>query len=114
MGEGVRETPYPGLFLLSAGSDQVDPVSRLHGAMVQDYLRIVREKYDLILADGSPILTTSDSLAIATCFDGVVLVVQAGVARVDEVRRARELLERTGVPVLGAILNRVRGDLATP
>lgn len=114
MGEAARKTAYPGLFLLSAGSEQVDSVPCLHGAAVRDYFRFVREQYDVVIVDGPPILTTPDSLAIATCFDGVVLVVQAGVARVDEVSRARALLERTGVPVLGVILNRTPGYIREP
>jgi len=42
---------------------------------------------------------------LAGIVDGVLLVVDAGSADRDEVRRAKEQLELVGAPVIGAVLN---------
>jgi Mrp family chromosome partitioning ATPase len=42
---------------------------------------------------------------LAGIVDGVLLVVGAGSADRDEVRRAREQIEPVGTPLIGAVLN---------
>jgi Mrp family chromosome partitioning ATPase len=63
---------------------------------------------DALVLDLAPLGPYPDSLAISRALDGVALVMRAGRAKRAESALAIEGLKRTGVPVLGAVLNRER------
>ncbi len=61
-----------------------------------------------------PILKFADGILIGRSADGVVLVVQAEGTERAAVGRAREQLDRSGLRLLGAVLDGVRDDLPAP
>ena len=63
-----------------------------------------RDRFDVILLDTAPILTTNDAAELLGVCDHVVLVVSAGNTRAEAAARATELLERRGRPPLGVAL----------
>jgi Mrp family chromosome partitioning ATPase len=68
--------------------------------------RSIAQSFDIVLLDSPPILAANDGLLLAGIVDGVLLVVGAGSANLDEVRQAKEQLAAVGTPVIGAVLNR--------
>lgn len=60
----------------------------------------------LIVFDLPPLLATDDAIAFLPFVDAVLLVVQDGVTREEELRRSLELIDDT--PVAGFVLNRSR------
>ncbi len=67
--------------------------------------RAFAQRFDIVLVDSPPILAANDALMLAKIVDAVLLVVGAGSADQDEVKRAKDRLEATGTPVVGAVLN---------
>jgi len=63
-----------------------------------------RERFDVILLDTAPILTTNDAAELLSVADHVVLVVSAGQTKAEAAALASELLERRGRPPLGVAL----------
>jgi polysaccharide biosynthesis transport protein len=74
----------------------------------------VSQTFDLILVDSPPILAANDALLLANIVDAVLMVVGAGNANLEELRRAKEQLEQTSAPVIGAVLNRFDGQSNQP
>ncbi len=66
----------------------------------------VSQDFGIVLVDSPPVLAANDALLLASIVDAILLVVGAGSADLDEVRRAKQQLEQTGTPVIGAVLNR--------
>jgi Mrp family chromosome partitioning ATPase len=64
------------------------------------------DEVDYVLMDTSPILLIPDNLYMAAASDGIVLVVAVGQTRARDLIRTRALLERSGTPILGVVLNR--------
>lgn len=64
------------------------------------------DEADYVLLDSSPILLIPDNLYIAAAADGVLLVVSVGNTRPRDLVRAKALLERSGTPIVGVVLNR--------
>ncbi|MFQ5557045.1 MAG: hypothetical protein ACE5GB_06005, partial [Acidimicrobiales bacterium] len=60
-----------------------------------------RDRFDVILLDSAPVLTTNDAAEVLAVTDDVILVVAAGQTTADAGERAAELLERRGHPPLG-------------
>lgn len=64
-----------------------------------------------MLLDAPPIVRFADGTLLGRLCDGVVLVVEAGTTHRNALVRAREQLERSGVKVIGAVVNRVRDQI---
>ena len=60
-----------------------------------------RERYDVVILDTAPILTTNDAAELLAVADQVVLAVAAGQTSAESAARASEMLERRGSPPLG-------------
>jgi len=69
-------------------------------------LEQLRGHAEVVFMDGPPVLTAADSLEVAAEVDGTVLVVAAGKTKVDDVRRAVQLLDTVGGTVLGCVVYR--------
>ncbi len=89
--------------------------ARLGAAASTDELRtllaLLRARFRTIVIDAPPVLDQPDALPLARLVDGIVLVAEAGRARVDEVQEARLQLERAGGSVIGSVFNRARSSL---
>ncbi len=64
------------------------------------------DEADYVLLDSSPILLVPDNLYMAAAADGIVLVVAVGQTRPRDLVRTKEILERSGTPIIGVVLNR--------
>jgi capsular exopolysaccharide synthesis family protein len=62
---------------------------------------------EFVLLDSSPILLIPDNLYMAAATDGVILVCQSGVTRPRDFLRAKSIIEKSGTPILGVVLNQV-------
>jgi polysaccharide biosynthesis transport protein len=67
--------------------------------------RSFSQRFGIVLLDSPPILAVNDALLLGGVVDGVLLVIGAGSADRDDVRRAKEQLEPIGTPIIGAVLN---------
>jgi Mrp family chromosome partitioning ATPase/capsular polysaccharide biosynthesis protein len=95
-------TTVRGVRFVASGASVRNPAPLLE--QLGDHLRDARNLGDYVLIDAPPLLTTSDGADLARHADGVLLVVRAGRTSVGAARRSAELLQRLGIPVLGAVL----------
>jgi capsular exopolysaccharide synthesis family protein len=103
--EAAHPTPVPNLFLMPAG--ECDPVAlqSLNGHYLAEVFTQVRERFDSIIVDTSPVLPVPDALLIARHVDGAVISLLQGVSRVPYVEEATHKLSEIGVRILGAVVN---------
>lgn len=64
------------------------------------------DEADYVLLDTSPILLIPDNLYMAAAAEGIVLVVAVGQTRPRDLVRTKAILERSGTPIIGVVLNR--------
>jgi succinoglycan biosynthesis transport protein ExoP len=104
--KAIRPTAVKNLFLLTAGSAVPNPAELLTSDKMRETLTALREAYDITFLDTAPLMLASDTSAMATMVDGVMLVAGAGTPK-QSVRRACQRLEYVGAKVFGVVLNRV-------
>jgi polysaccharide biosynthesis transport protein len=95
----------PTLTLLPAGAKPPNPAELLVSNHMAELIQGWREEYDHVVIDSAPILMVSDALAVAARADGTIMVVRAGLTRKKAISRAFELLSRSSVRILGAVMN---------
>lgn len=70
------------------------------------FLEELKNKYDFILIDASPAVTSPDSIAISRFTDGVVLVVEAERTRRQVVENVKNKIARNGGNIIGVVFNK--------
>jgi capsular exopolysaccharide synthesis family protein len=107
----IRPTPVDRLSLMTAGRWN----SRASRALAQEGVAAavvgqLREQFDFVVIDSSPVLPVVDPLLIGQLADGTILSVLRDVSRMPSVYAAPQRLTAGGVRVLGAVVNGVRGE----
>lgn len=108
--EAISPTLADNLWVLTSGPLPPNPAELLGSGRMKDLLPQLEEKYDLILVDTPPLLAVTDAAVLAPQVDAAVLVARAGVTRRDMLAEAKASLAKTGVHLLGAILNGLRPE----
>jgi capsular exopolysaccharide synthesis family protein len=98
-----------GFHFLPAGTPRLDPNRLLQGEALGKLLAQARESFDMIIVDVPPVLPVPDALTIGRWTDGAVLAVRYDTSRFTLVERAQRRLAHVGVPIIGAVVNGLRG-----
>lgn len=98
------ETGVENLWLLPAGPLPPNPADLLGSRRMEALLTHLRARADFVLVDAPPVLAVSDAALLAAKLDGVLLVVHAGHTKRDHAERAKMLLEKIHIRVVGAVL----------
>ncbi len=104
----IQPTVVPGLSLLPSGPLPPRPADLLGSRRMEGLLARLRQAADLVIFDTPPVLAVTDALVLSTRVDGVLLVVQSGRSRRDQVREARQKLEKVKANLLGVVLSGAR------
>jgi capsular exopolysaccharide synthesis family protein len=105
--EAVLETEVPNLFLLPCGPVPPNPAELLHSQKASDVMALLREKFDRVVFDSSPVAAVTDALVLGPQVDGVVLVVRTRKTRRDQGQMVIRQLRTLGSRLVGCVLNAV-------
>jgi capsular exopolysaccharide synthesis family protein len=101
----IVATDEPNLFLLPAGTVPPNP-SELIGSNKASYLiQQLRQKFDIIIMDTSPVMPASDALLLGNQVDGVLLVIKAGSTNRKTIKDTVQQLQNAKANILGVLLN---------
>jgi capsular exopolysaccharide synthesis family protein len=106
----AKKVALPGLFLIPSGPIPPNPSDLVSSDRFKQLLARVQEDVDLVLIDSPPILSASDSLAIATYADGMMLVCRSHHTRIDALRHASHAAHQGGIRLVGVVINRLKGQ----
>jgi len=93
------------LAVIPAGHRLPDPAGFFRSGDFRRAMTRAKSSMDLVIVDSPPLLAVSDSSAIASHVDGIVIVVGRGTP-IRILREVRERLEFIGTPALGYVFNR--------
>jgi non-specific protein-tyrosine kinase len=108
----LQEVGVPNLMLLPSGPLPPNPAELLGSKRMEDALAALKARADIVLFDAPPVIAVTDAVVLGTRVDGVLLVVGAGQTKRDHAKRAKELLDKVKVRVIGVALNNVGMDAA--
>jgi capsular exopolysaccharide synthesis family protein len=99
-----------GLKVVTVGPIPLNPTEILGSRRFSKFLAGLRDQFDYVLVDASPVGLVSDPTILATQGDGVFLILDAQNTRKRSVRQAMRSLEAVGANVLGTIMNNVKAS----
>lgn len=108
--EVILKTQYEHGDVMPNTDNVVNPSILLEGQKFADTLDALAEKYRYVFVDAPPLNLVSDGERIGSLCDGAVLVVRGNSTPRGIVKNSITQLERAGCPLLGVVLNRVKGS----
>jgi Mrp family chromosome partitioning ATPase len=94
------------LWLLSSGALAADSPSLLASEQLRERLDELRQGFDFVIIDAPPLTHYSDAVLLGQLSDGLVLVIEADVARRETAEVVTQNLRSAKVPILAAVLNK--------
>lgn len=95
------------LQILSSGGTPPNPSELLGSRKMNDILKQLEEKFDIILLDTPPVLTVTDAVALSSSVDGVMLVAKIGKTKQAALLQAIEQLRQVNAKIVGIVINDV-------
>jgi capsular exopolysaccharide synthesis family protein len=99
------ETSVPNLWLLPSGPLPPNPSDLLGSQKMEQAIAALKSRADVVIFDAPPVVSATDAVVLGTKVDGVLLVVSAGHTKREHAQRAKELLERVHIRIVGTVLN---------
>jgi capsular exopolysaccharide synthesis family protein len=106
----LQNTEVAGLQFLASGPLPPNPADMLGSRRLDEIIATLSDAADLILFDAPPVIAVTDATVLGSKVDGVLLVVSAGKTRRDHAERAKEMLEKANVRIVGAALTNAPKD----
>jgi non-specific protein-tyrosine kinase len=100
----LRETGVEGLRIMTSGPLPPNPADMLGSGRIDQIIEQLLGLADLVLFDAPPVIAVTDAVVLGAKVDGVLLVINAGKTRRDHAAKAKEMLEKAKVRLVGATL----------
>jgi capsular exopolysaccharide synthesis family protein len=101
----IKETPYENLFIMPAGPVPPNPSELTALGKTNELIRILREKYDCIIIDTSPIGTVSDAFHLATLADTCILIARQNMTLKDLLENTANDLRASDIKSVSLLVN---------
>jgi capsular exopolysaccharide synthesis family protein len=94
-----------GLYFLGTGPLPAGPAEFLSSPKLEEVIRGLRDRFDLVIIDAPPVLPVTDAVVMSRFVDGVLMVVAQNRTRRRGLARVNELLSQVDAPLIGSIIN---------
>lgn len=105
LGEVLRPTSHPGLFLIPCGRRRRNGPELLAGEGMVTLLRDLRQQFDAVICDSAPLGAGIDPFALGVATGAMLIVLRTGETDRKLAQAKLEVLDRMPVRVLGTVLN---------
>lgn len=106
----LQKTEVDNLLVLTSGPKPPNPADILGSRQMDRIIATLVEQADMVLFDAPPVVAVTDAVVLGTKVDGVLLVVSAGKTRRDHAEKAKQILEKANVRIIGATLTNAPKD----
>ncbi|MEW6554200.1 MAG: polysaccharide biosynthesis tyrosine autokinase [Actinomycetota bacterium] len=103
--EALKSPGKRNLQVLTSGPLPPNPSELIGSRRMNELLARAKAMADFVLIDTPPVLAVSDAAVLAPRTDGVLVVCGMGVAKRDDARKTRDLLQQVNSNVIGVVLN---------
>lgn len=112
--EELSETIYEmseHFHVLTTGPLPPNPIEVIRSESMKQFLKCVRNIYDVIIIDTPPVGILTDASLIAAESDGTLLVVASGKSSIDLTKKAHENLNFVDAHLIGSLMTMVPVDM---
>ena len=104
----IKYSEIRNLALILAGSIPPNPSELLSSNRLQQLIDEAKEKFDVIIFDGTPCLLVTDAIIISRLVDSTIVVTSNRKTKLDDLKEVKKRVENAGGHIVGVVLNRVK------
>nr|WP_277601884.1 CpsD/CapB family tyrosine-protein kinase [Macrococcus armenti] len=105
--QAVQNTEIENLSIMTSGPIPPNPSELLSSQKFKDLIQSFEQYFDMIIIDTPPILAVTDAVIMSTVVDGIIIVTNVETNNKHHLLKAKEVLEKSDVNILGVVLNNV-------
>jgi capsular exopolysaccharide synthesis family protein len=105
--EIIKSPGIENIWVLTSGRVPLNPAEILESPEIENLIKELRNRFDVIFFDSPPVLPVTDASLLASKVDSVVLCYEVGRTSRDALLRAKIQLESVGAKISGVILNHI-------
>lgn len=102
--DALNDTVLPNLYVIPGGIANAASTQAMNSLELPQLLHDLREQFDYVIVDGSPLVPVADARVVSRYVDGAICCVLRDVSRLSMVRRASDILETFDVRLLGTVV----------
>lgn len=103
--KAVHHSYIEGLDVLPSGDTRISALEELGTIRMTELLAGIVQNYDTILIDAPSVLEAAEARFLASKSDGVILITNRYVTKIDEIIKTQKALEVAKANVIGVVLN---------
>ena len=103
----IQATEVPGLDVVTTGGLPPNPSELLGSKKMQQFLKDLQSKADILLLDSPPTLAVTDAAVLAPSTEGVLMIAYPGRTNEKALLRALQQISQTQTKILGVVMNNV-------
>ena len=104
----IRKTNIENLSIVTAGTMVNNPSELIGQEKFKKTIEALKEKYDYVIIDSSPILMVTDSIQVSRVVDATILIAIYNKTRIDDLKSAVRRINYVGGNVAGVVVNRTK------
>ena len=104
----IRKTNIENLSIVTAGTMVNNPSELIGQEKFKKTIEALKEKYDYVIIDSSPILMVTDSILVSRVVDATILIAIYNKTRIDDLKSAVRRINYVGGNVAGVVVNRTK------
>lgn len=108
----VQKTSIKNLSVITRGAFPPNPSELLGSQKNKDLIAKLKDNFDIIIFDGAPCNSVTDSVIMATIAEEVLVVARDGFTPRSALEATRESLSKINAPVAGLVINAVNKNSA--
>ncbi len=101
----IHKTEVPNLDIVCCGKTPDYPSELASSNKMDEFIQLMRDRYDRIILDCPPISAVSDPLVIASRANGVLYVTRFNKIRREHARKTVQRMNDAGLAILGTVIN---------
>ena len=102
----IKKTRYENIYVLPMGIVPPNPSELLASAKNKQLVKLLKQKFDLVIYDGVPVGGLTDSIIMADLVDKIVIVSAYKITPVEFLVNTNKALEKFKDKIAGVILNK--------
>lgn len=110
LSEVVFQSEIPNGYIMPNVDNVINPSMLLESNRFKSMFAQMKDAFRYVIVDVPPLNLVSDGEKIASLCDGSILVVRGGETPKGMIKNSVNQIERAGCPLLGIVLNRVKGS----
>ena len=107
LGEFLRETEVPNLYVMPAGNIPPNPSELLITPQMVNLLEQLKQECDLIIIDGTPSKLVTDAVILSRIVDSTIIVTAHNQTKKDDLQKVIRGIKNVGGNIAGIVYNKI-------